>query len=111
MTNPIDIISIGTFVDTAQQFAVAGNSPDPAEVSVDDGLVIYELTDYEYYKNDTQWDRASLVQGLKLRNGIDTRGVILLQLLDDQELKVEILPNETAETVSDFTENAKIYVR
>jgi len=113
--DPIDpdaiIISIGTFVDTAQQFAVAGNSPDPAEVSVDDGLVIYELTDYEYYKNDTQWDRASLVQGLKLRNGIDTRGVILLQLLDDQELKVEILPNETAETVSDFTENAKIYVR
>lgn len=105
------MVSTGTFIDSAGQFAVTGNSPDPAEISVDDGLVIYELTDYEYYKNDAMWDRNSLVQGLELRNGQSTRGVILLQLLDDQELKVEIFPNETSETVNSFTENAKIYVR
>jgi hypothetical protein len=105
------IISIGTFIDTAQQFAVTGNSPDPTNISVNDGLVIYELTDYEYYKNDTQWDRNSFMQGLKVRNGEGIRGVILLQLLEDQKLKVEISPNETAETISDFTQNAKIYVR
>ena len=105
------IISIGTFVDTAQQFAVINNSPDPAEISVDDGLVIYELTDFEYYKNDTMWDRASFMQGLQLRNSMGVRGVILLQLLEDGKLKVEILLNETSKTVSDFTGNAKIYVR
>ena len=102
------IISIGTFIDTSEQFAVKDNSPDPAEISTDDGLVIYELTDYEYYKDDTRWDRNSLVQGLKIQNGIDHRGTILLQLIEDQKLKVEIFPNETA---TNFTENAKIYVR
>jgi hypothetical protein len=105
------IISIGTFIDTAQQFAVSGNSPDPANISVNDGLVIYELTDYEYHKNNTHWDRNSLVKGLKVKNGEGIRGVILLQLIEEQKLKVEILPNETAGTVSNFTQNAKIYVR
>lgn len=102
------IISIGTFIDSAQQFAVKDNSPDPVDITVDDGLVIYELTDYEHYKNDTMWDRNSFVQGLKVRNGESTRGVILLQLLEDRKLKVEIFPDETADS---FTENAKIYVR
>jgi len=105
------IISIGTFISSAQQFAVVNNSPDPADITVDDGLVIYELTDFEYYKNDTNWDRASFVQGLELRNGEGIRGVILLQLLEDGKLKVEIFPNETSETVNSFTESAKIYVR
>lgn len=105
------IISIGTFIDTARQFAVAGNSPNPANISVSKGLVIYELTDYEYYKNYTRWDRNSFMQGLKVKNGEDIKGVILLQILEGRKLKVEIFPNETAETISDFTQNAKIYVR
>ena len=102
------IISIGTFIDTSEQFAVNPNSPDPAEITVEDGLIIYELTDYEYYKDDIIWDRTSLVQGLKIQNGLSSRGTILLQLIEDQKLKVEIFPNETA---TSFTENAKTYVR
>lgn len=105
------IISIGTFIDTAQQFAVKDNSPDPADISVDDGLVIYELVDYEYYKNDIIWDRESLVQGLKIKEGKSPRGTILLQMLGQQKLKVEIFPNETSEILTSFTKNAKIYVR
>ncbi|UCB59352.1 MAG: hypothetical protein JSV67_03415 [Thermoplasmatales archaeon] len=105
------IISIGRFIDTAQQFAVKNNSPDPADISVDDRLVIYELVDYEYYKNDIIWDRESLVQGLKIKEGKSPRGTILLQMLGQQKLKVEIFPNETSEILTSFTKNAKIYVR
>jgi hypothetical protein len=105
------LISIGTFVDKADQFAVKGNSPDPANISVNDGLVIYELTDYEYYKNGTLWDKKSLVQGLKLQNGESIRGTILLQLIEDRKLKVEIVPGEIASQVTGFTDNAKFYER
>ena len=105
------LISIGTFVDKADQFAVKGNSPNPANISVNDGLVIYELTDYEYYKNGILWDKKSLVQGLKLQNGESIRGTILLQLVEDRKLKVEISPGETASQVTGFTDNAKFYER
>ena len=102
------IVSIGTFIDTAEQFAVKGNSPDPAEIMVEDGLVIYELTDYEYYINDERWDRNSFMQGLQLQNSESSYGTILLQLVDNQTLKVEIFPNEIA---TGFTEQAKIFLR
>jgi hypothetical protein len=40
-----------------------------------------------------------------------SRGVVLFQLIEDQKLKFEIFPNETAETVSGFTEDVMIYER
>lgn len=105
------VVSIGTFIDTAQQFTVKGNSPDPANISVDDGLVIYELVDSEYVKNDTVWDGISLVKGLKVQNTEYVQGVILLQLIEDRKLKVEIFPNQTVDEVSVFTDDFNIYVR
>ncbi len=105
------VVSIGTFVDKAEQFSVSGNSPDPADVSVDDGVVKYELVDFEYVKNDSVWDRNSLVKGLKMRNSDWIRGVILLQLVEDRKLKVEIFPDKTADEISGFTDNFKFYVR
>lgn len=104
-------VSIGTFIDTAQQFSVNGNSPDPANISVDDGLVVYELVDYDYIKDGIIWDIDSLVKGLKVQNSEYVRGVILLQLIEDGKLKVEIFPNQTADEVSGFTDDALIFVR
>ena len=105
------VVSIGTFVDTAEKFAVKGNSPDPANISLDDGLVMYELVDFEYVKDAVVWDRNSFVKGLTVRNSEYVQGVILLQLIEDRKLKVEIFPYQTADQVSDFTENVRIYVR
>ena len=105
------IVSIGTFLDTAKQFAVKGNSPGPANISIDDGLVIYELVDFEYIKNDTVWNRNSLLKGLKVRNCEYVQGVILLQLIENRKLKVEIIPGKNADQVDGFTENATLYVR
>jgi hypothetical protein len=105
------VISIGTFIDTAEQFGVKGNSPDPVNISIDDELVIYELVDFEYVKNDTTWDRNSLVKGLRMQNGEYVQGVILLQLIEYRKLKVEIFPRKTADDISGFTDNFKFYVR
>ena len=105
------IVSIGTFIDTAEQFSVKGNNPDPANISIDDGLVIYELVDFEYIKNDTIWDRNSFIKGLKVRNSDYVQGVILLQLIEDRKLKVEIFPGQTADEVSAFTDDAMMYER
>jgi hypothetical protein len=105
------IISIGTYVDSAKQFSVKNNSPNPADISVDDGLVIYELVDYEYYKNDTRWDRNSLAKGLKVRNSNYVQGVILFELIDDKKLKMELFPGSNADEIDGFTENAAIYIR
>jgi len=105
------IVSIGTFKGKGDQFGVKGNAPDPAEVSVETGLVKYELVDFDYYDGDQSWDRASLVKGLKVRNGEYVSGVALFQLLEDRKLKVEIFPDKTADEVAGFTENSKIYER
>jgi hypothetical protein len=105
------IVSIGTFIDSAKQFAVKGNSPDPAGIDVDYGLVTYELVDYEYVNDGTVWDRTSFAQGLTIQNSVDVAGVILLQLLEDNILKVEIIPGVTNDEVTGFTDNAHTYVR
>jgi hypothetical protein len=105
------IVSIGTFVDSARQFAVKNNSPDPANITVNDGLVFYDLVDFEYIKNDTVWNRTSLVKGLKVRESDFVRGVILLQLIEDRKLKVELFPNKSSEEIKGFTDNTVIYIR
>ncbi len=105
------IVSFGDFNDEEKQFGVSSNAPDPAEVSVATGLVMYELTSYDYYNGAEVWDRSTLIQGLNVQNYNDVQGVVLFQLIEDRRLKVEIFPGQTAQTVTAFTENALFYVR
>ncbi len=105
------IVSMGDYNGEEKQYGVVGNTPDPADVSTATGMVTYELVSYDYYDGASTWDRATLVQGLEVENYTSVHGVILLQLVEDRRLKVEIFPNETAQTVTDFTENALFYVR
>ena len=106
------VVSIGTFDGVSVQKAVQGNTPDPRDVSVESGVVVYELVDYDYYVDEERWDRFSLAKGIEARNmdqGIF--GVVLFQLLDDRMLKVETFPGKTASLVDGFTESALIYER
>ena len=106
------LVSIGTFKGKAQQFGVKGNSPDPAEVGTSTGLIKYELVSYRHYIGDKEWDyREEFSQNLKVKNGEGVLGVVLMQMLEDRKLKVEVFPDKTANEVTGFTENAKIYVR
>ena len=106
------VVSIGTFDGAAAQFAVGGNAPDPAEVSVASGLVTYELVPYDYWVGDTRWDRVSLVRGIEAR-GIDAsvQGVVLFEMLKPRTLQVEVFPGQTASSVDGFTTAALLYER
>ncbi|KYK31383.1 MAG: hypothetical protein AYK22_02570 [Thermoplasmatales archaeon SG8-52-3] len=105
------IVSFGSYQNEPRQFAVKENKPDPANISIESGLVKYELVDYDFYNASIRWDRESLVKGLKIENYDNVHGVVLFQLNEDRKLKVEIFPDKRAQDVSGFTENALIYVR
>ena len=106
------IVSMGDFKGEPKQFAVKGNSPNPAEVTQDSGLVKYELVHYEYFAGEEVWNRLTLTKDLKAVNQDDyVIGVILLELQEDRVLKVEIFPDKTGSEVSGFTENSRLYER
>lgn len=106
------IVSMGNFSGEAKQFAVKGNSPDPASVSMSTGIVKYELVDVEYIIKDTgqYWDRISYAKGLKAVGIEQVHGVVLVQLIEDRKIKFETFPEKTAAEVTGFT-NPTIYER
>jgi hypothetical protein len=106
------VVSIGTFNGASAQFGVRGNGPDPADVSIDSGVVAYELVDYDYWADGDRWDRTSLVQGIEARNNDDTvRGVVLFELISGRLLRVEVFPGSSPAEVNGFTGGALIYER
>jgi hypothetical protein len=106
------VISIGTFDGVSLQAGVAGNAPDPRNVTVDTGLVVYELVGYDYWVDGERWDRGSLMKGIEARNDDGpTLGVVLFELLDDTTLRVETVPGATAAQIDGFTDAALVYGR
>jgi hypothetical protein len=96
------IISIGDVDGQARQFAVRGNSPDPATIRPEDGLVKYSLI-------------APTVDGRTGKRFINLEerfyGTLLVQVLDDRKLKFEVFPGKSAADVDAFTAAATIYER
>ncbi|MBI2172789.1 MAG: hypothetical protein HYT73_01080 [Candidatus Aenigmarchaeota archaeon] len=107
------IVSIGDFNGEPKQFAVKGNSPDPADVSTASGLVKYELLpEFDYItKEGNIWDRVSFAKVSSAAGTGSVAGVVLVQMTGDRKIKFEAFPGKTASQVSGFTENAKIYER
>ena len=107
--------SIGDYVNGVPgHFGVKGNSPNPAGIGIESGLVKYELVSFEHVSKDTGevWDGFNYLLNLIARNREgEVRGVVLFQLLDARKLKAEVFPNKTAGEVIGFTENAKVYER
>lgn len=103
---------VGNSSDSAQQFGIAPN-PNPREVDVTTGAFNYELRETQMYDGDTGqiWMATSPISNPKGRISGSVFGVARLQLLEARKLKVELFPEKTASQVSDFTSNAKIYVR
>lgn len=104
-------VSIGTFDGVSAQFGVRGNAPDPADVSIESGPVMYELVQYEYWIDGEPWDRASLVKGLTAANSDAVHGVVLFEVLEGWRLRVETFPGLAAAQVDGFTQAALIYER
>lgn len=98
--------------EDSRQFGVKGNSPDPSEISIEDGLIKYELVEYDYITpSGVPWDRKSLVKGLKTKSNEIALGMLLVQVLDNRKIKFEIFPGKAASQVIGFTNDAKIYER
>lgn len=113
------VISIGNYgsrgssnSQSAQQFYANGNSPDPAEVSPDSGLVKYELVDGLYKTGSgASWDRMSLAHGITVETQNYPAGTVIVQMIADDKIKFEVFKDKTGSEVSGFTENALIYTR
>lgn len=113
--DPSEIIaSLGDFKGEAMQFGVKGNSPDPAQIGIESGMIKYELVTFDFYTQEGKpWNHQGYEKGgLKIKNrDEDVRGVLLVQLIDKRKLKAEVFPGKTIAQVSAFTDNARIYER
>jgi hypothetical protein len=105
------VISFGNYQGKAQQFAVVGNTPDPAKVDQSTGLVKYELGQISYVSADTgqPWDIKTATH-VKAKAGA-ANGTVLIQMTGNETIKMETFPGKTTTQVSGFTSNAKIYTR
>jgi len=107
------IISTGNYGGEPLQATVAGNSPDPAKLDLNSGIIKYELVQFSYNISATgkMWDRKSLADGVEIIEGSEKFGVLLCQVLENDKLKVEIFKNKTHSQVTGFTDSASIYER
>ena len=97
------ILSFGEYNDEGPvPFAVKGNSPDPADVDKDSGIVKYELIQppnpFAPLVDESNSDKS-------------VRGVALFQVLSGEKLKVQIFHNKTASEVTGFTSAVKTHER
>lgn len=87
--------SIGNFKGKAAQFSIVGNSPDPATIGVESGLIKYELL--STISSDAPPGYF--------------KGTVLLQLIEPSKLKLETFPDQRSDQVNGFTNSALIYER
>ena len=104
-------ISLGDFNGEPKQFGVKGNAPLPQQVSVDSSIVKYELVNYDYFVGNSHWDRITPDKNLSAKNNNDVLGVVLFEMIDDSNLKVEIFPGKITSQVTGFTDNSEMYDR
>jgi len=97
-------ISIGNYQGAPRQFAVIGNSPDPATVAESTGLVRYELGGIQNYSASTGqlWDSKTYLPNIRTRASAGVIGTVLMQLVATRSLKLEIFPGKPASQVPGF---------
>ncbi len=106
--------SIGNWNGSATQFTVKGNAPDPATVSMESGLVKYELMGGGgYVDGDTgqPWMIDHPIAHPQFKVGSHVEGVALIQMTAPDKLKLELFPGKTTDQVTDFTAAATVYTR
>ncbi len=118
------LISMGA-LDRMHSLHLTDDALDPAEISVETGIVKYGLraldkgdhgdkSGYKVLETGELWDGKTYPQGgvLEAIYHPGVNGVVVVQVLNDQQIKVEAFPDtRSLDEVSGFTENAKIYVR
>jgi hypothetical protein len=93
-------VSVGGTIAPAGLYRLSAGSPDPAEISVESGLVRLVLTISEPREADSGPRKPTAAVG-----------ILLAQMLTPTRVKVEFLPSQSEERRLDFTESATIYER
>ena len=106
-------ISFGNYRGAPGQFAVIGDSPDPANVAESTGLVRYELGPIQTYSASSGqlWDGKTYLPHIRTRAAAGSIGTVLMQLIARRSLKVEIFPGKAAGQVAGFDSNAVMFER
>lgn len=100
-------------VKAGWQFMVTGNTPDPKDVGMANGMVKYEVTNFDYVLVNNpamNWDNQTYQGPITPRN-TTVEGVVLVQLIENRILKVESFPGKTAAQVTGFSTNAQLFER
>ena len=118
--DPIDpraiIVSFPSFGDTRSQVAIGNLDPHPADVSLQTGLVKYELVGWMYVRESTgqSWNgitRQAFDDIIVRLNPVHVDGVVLFELIAEDRLKMEAFPGKRTHEVAGFTDDATIYER
>jgi hypothetical protein len=96
-------LSFGDYQGQAKQFSAKDGSDDPAAVDKAAGIVKYELVQFNY-------PSGSPTGGVMVRSQ-SVQGVALLEVLDNNQIKMEVFPGKTAAQIGAFTSAAKTYER
>lgn len=105
------IVSTGHFIDgKSAQFMVDPNSPDPANVDSNSGMITYNLyNSFQMHADGTFWDLKTPAKDLILEKNGEIQGKIFLQIMPDKTLKAEIVTGNSNQT--GFSGAAQIYTR
>lgn len=83
-------------------FGVKGNAPAPESITASDGPVKYELVERVRLENEAE---------IRVNDESNTFGTMLVQVVDDDTIRVEFFADLTPAEVTAFTGNATLYHR
>lgn len=112
------MVSIGSLYkkvsdDAHMQHVISNNDVSPELVSIESGLVKYDLTNWSYIlDNGSRWDNNSIASSIKVSTKNSAHfGCVLVQMMDQRTIKFELFVGKKASTVNGFTDQALIYER
>lgn len=106
--------SFGTYAvaGDGEQFVIKSPQVNPQDVSIESGLIKYNLVRGSYIVNGQHWDNLSPTKDPKISiNRSPIRGCALFQMLEDRKLRAQTFPGKTCANVSGFTDEAKTFIR
>lgn len=104
-------VSLGNWQGKAAQFTASSGAPNPETVTGASGPVKYELIEQSYTSPSGVQLDGQLVKGAQVVQTGSIKGVILVEVLEGEKVKVELFPGKTAAQVAGFTSAATTYYR
>jgi hypothetical protein len=101
----------------AANFIIVSPEPNPKNAGTYEGIVKYELAEYNYclvdepYNCSKSWTPEKQLLARPVQNPKEDIGVALIQMIEDRLLKVEVFSGKKANQVEGFTSAAKLYER